>query len=809
MKWLINSMVLHAVGSAIANGEIVTLDYNKGRPYLSHIATLPGTGCVIPYYGEDGFITKGLGPISPGRGLRLRGPGGSATPNNGTAYITVGDTESYEVYPDGGGTFRVSSVDLAEYSTVLARPMEIEFTGTRPDAPLVRTRFTIDGRIGKGKGTNDFETFRFPPEFRGLTNLRAECGGFSLDNLVAEIEPEHPAGVLATSSASAEKEASVAADTPEADTSVAPDIAQDANIPAPSGETPPVYPSLADCARPGDLNWRTLARRCNPEDPWSGGLGLIFRWAGVADHKTLREALASPSHDENRVTARDERGDSLLHCVLDPRRHPDKVRTPGSDADLLRTVGLLLDLGADANLANNRRETPLQLAVLDGNEAIIRKLLDSGAAVNGTYNPNEHPVQLAVARGDIAITGLLLDKGANINPDNFEVDYGDEPLALAVRRADIKMTRYLLEKSADRGISASGALGNLLEPLAQRPLPSPVPDNRKREASDRLAIARMLLKAGADPNCVHEAAAGNHTDMVNLLLDAGGEPYPRGEDLTNPPPCALDDAAAFGNLELVRRLLAKRIDGTAVRRAIHCAIRTEYEPGDASSRRVEIVRALLKAGADPRSPDNRQWTPLHHAVATGNLAMVKLLLERGAEANAADMDDIRPLHLDGYPNSTAIAKLLIEHGADPNAAHRNLGYSPIHRAASRGDVELLAYLLEIGVRPDVPAKGFSWQPIHYAVDAGQVGMVKYLLEHGAKVDAGTFTGQTPLHLAASSGWVKMLRFLLEQGADPNAKNSRGQTPLDFARNRNQAPCVEILERFGTKPLPSVEGPPQE
>ena len=43
-------------------------------------------------------------------------------------------------------------------------------------------------------------------------------------------------------------------------------------------------------------------------------------------------------------------------------------------------------------------------------------------------------------------------------------------------------------------------------------------------------------------------------------------------------------------------------------------------------------------------------------------------------------------------------KLLLEHGADPNA-RQQMGYTPLHSAASRGDIEMAKLLLRHGADP--------------------------------------------------------------------------------------------------------------
>lgn len=131
------------------------------------------------YWKEDGFTLDTFG--SHIRTL----PGASNRPDNGTHHIAfLYGTPPISLTADNGQSFRLVSIDLAEYSTVFAnQPKNITFRGVKSDGSEVTHTFRIDGFVDGPGGQTDFEHFEFPPTFTNIVSLHSNDTIFSIDNI--------------------------------------------------------------------------------------------------------------------------------------------------------------------------------------------------------------------------------------------------------------------------------------------------------------------------------------------------------------------------------------------------------------------------------------------------------------------------------------------------------------------------------------------------------------------------------------------------------------------------------------------------
>ena len=132
--------------------------------------------------------------------------------------------------------------------------------------------------------------------------------------------------------------------------------------------------------------------------------------------------------------------------------------TPLIKAAMLKrksVVALLLEAGADANLANAQGLTPLHWAAFKGFADIVGLLLDKGATPNVKGGPGVTPLMQAAMNGHAEICRLLLEKGAQAGETDNE---GMTALHKAVNDGHPEVVKLLVAAGAQRDAkSTSGA----------------------------------------------------------------------------------------------------------------------------------------------------------------------------------------------------------------------------------------------------------------------------------------------------------------------------------------------------------------
>jgi ankyrin repeat protein len=293
-------------------------------------------------------------------------------------------------------------------------------------------------------------------------------------------------------------------------------------------------------------------------------------------------------------------------------------------------------------------------------------------------------------------------------------------------------------------------------------------------AAGMVAVARLLLDAGAEPDSNNGASAragryrsalygaagiANNPAITELLLDRGANPD--------------DDESLYHSVyhrdhACLRLLLAHgaKVNGT---NALAAATGADD---------VEGVRLLVAAGGDPgrtvTAPApaghlaDRSVNPLVAAVADDTAAVVEVLLAAGADPGASTRDGISLVRLAVRRGKADVADLLLGHGA-------------------ADDTTPVDHLLGACLRAETPSTDHTGlsdvdlATIVYAAGRAGVAAVGTMLDLGFPVDTRDEDGQTALHEAAYAGRTDVVALLLARGATVDPLDGRWHsTPLCFA-----------------------------
>lgn len=440
---------------------------------------------------------------------------------------------------------------------------------------------------------------------------------------------------------------------------------------------------------------------------------------------TILLAASCPASSDLRVLDAVKRRDQkALTAAINQRADVNAAQPDGATAlawavhlGATDAAGLLLAAGANVNAADEYGETPLTLACANGDAVLVQKLLAAGADAKAARWDGESALMIAAGAGSAEAVKQLIAHGAEVNA--AESRKGQTALMWAAAEGHPDVVKILIEHGADvKAASKSGWTALVFASV-------------KNDAKS----VETLLAAGADPNYALPdavkvlviAASHRSAAAAGALVDAGADPNV-ADRAGNAP---LHTAAQVGDLELVKKLLAK-----GANRDVRTAKNENMGRGAgggaagffgraageqtplmvaARGNHVDVMRALIAAGADPKLKAQDGSTLLMAAAASGHVEAVKYAYEFDQDVKAVTDNGTTLMHAavtftlaqSTQPEVCKVVQFLADKGApldEKNARGRTpidlADVQPIDKA-----VELLTQLIvKSGATPKSPSK---------------------------------------------------------------------------------------------------------
>ena len=409
------------------------------------------------------------------------------------------------------------------------------------------------------------------------------------------------------------------------------------------------------------------------------------------------------------------------------------------ERNLEKVRGLLDDSPGLLHEGDERGCQPIHWAVMTRQIELIDELLARGADINARRGDGAVPIHLS--NGDYHYRG-----------------WRDVPEDVAT--TPVEVLNHLIARGAYLDIWTAAHMGDL---------------NRVRELLDQ------------DPSL-----ANRNSDYGSYYLGCGSP---------------LRNAAAKGHIAIVKLLLERGADPNLPQE--HIAPRGHALYSAVYNGHHEVAKLLLEKGAFPNAPVESSADALSMAIRSADQPMIDLLCSYGAARSvellayygdvqtAAAIFAVDPARADdpvalgnaAGEGQEAFVRLMLRYQPDlPKRAWLTGGKTP----------ELTELLFHHGMNPSQR----DWQggtPLHEFARKGDLEKAAVFIDHGADLHAREEDhGSTPLGLAAKFGRIEMVELLLARGARPNLPDDPPwATPLAWAMRRGHGDIVELLKRRGS------------
>lgn len=219
---------------------------------------------------------------------------------------------------------------------------------------------------------------------------------------------------------------------------------------------------------------------------------------------------------------------------------------------------------------------------------------------------------------------------------------------------------------------------------------------------------------------------------------------------------------------------------------------------------LAVAERCLSLGADVngggRNFDRSDWgprwidaseRPLHCAVNGGHEDMVRLLIKNGADVDLARSYQRTPLFDSATFKNEALVRVLVDAGSRADAPQATIA------AVADGEFSAARYLIEKTEGDPRAHNGRSSVSVgtDEAVYGVIVDVLRTLLSLGSDIECRDCAGRTPLSHAAEDGAYDSVKVLLKEGADVETTDNEGRAPMSYAMERGDRRIIQLISGY--------------
>ena len=486
-------------------------------------------------------------------------------------------------------------------------------------------------------------------------------------------------------------------------------------------------------------------------------------------YETVAFLINSDTNGKKRLMDRDQRGNAPAH-LASQQGHTEcaLLLLPKSSGESNESK---LSKMSGSNFRGEGGWTCLHFATYGGHLELVERIITlNSTSLHLTDAVGATALHVAAERGVVAVVEALLataaeqsDRGQeNMNEGNASPT--SKHLQGAVQLVTTKTNdgRTALHVASRHGNVATASVLLAMAPGTLNSLDDDdsTPLHKACWHGDRngTRVAKLLLQAGASLNIRTKA---DHADVLHVAASIN----------------AVDTVTALLNyasaLRVTATLLNRRTKGGLT--PLACAARAGA---------VQCFELLLKFGADPFVPDNRENTCAHHACA--RRASGEFFGNPNAFIGDASKAD------EGIDETSSTE---FQRGKNAKDVFVSVLRFAVRKA--KRDLELTMDVIGGGVMKCVTSRVTDGARKTHSNTHGMTKQSEQVLgaEYFRIINSTNDDGETCAHVAARSGHVSLLKFLLDRGAGILTKDKRGRDVLQAACEKDRPVLTGYLVSY--------------